>query len=289
MGSLHIAAWLVVALMIAGCAGRSTPSAVTPTSAAPDGNSGNIVGLLVDDEQVPVAGADLWLAVDETLRTISDETGRFSLRNVPAGEQTVRVSAKGFKTAEQRVALPAGETVQVTILLTPIPRAVARMSLYQAEAIIELGVNVLGIYYYSNQSGSQYRDIYYDVAPDVKSAVSGVRWTAVTPLSAKWMYLGLFLSDRQCVRVCDLVNGTEGRSPLISRGDGLDGRIAERGGPLTVNPYITIQPPCTIGTAATCTSNPDAVAQVAQDQRFQLYTGIFFVDPAPPGYTPVPA
>jgi len=167
--------------------------------------------------------------------------------------------------------------------------AVARQSTYVAEAIIELGVNVLGIYHYSNESGSQYRDIFYDVTPDAKTAVVGLRWTAGSPLSAKWMFLGVYLSDRQCVRVCDLVNSTEGRSPLVGRGDGLDVRIADRGGALTVNPYLQIQPPCRVATLTSCPSNPDAVVQVAQDQRFQLYTVVFYVDPAPPGFSPFPA
>ncbi|MBI2077671.1 MAG: carboxypeptidase regulatory-like domain-containing protein [Euryarchaeota archaeon] len=284
--------WLSVllVLLLAGCAGRGAPSAATAApTIAPAADAGTVDGIVVDEEQRPLGGADVWLAADESRRAITDGGGRFVLRDVPGGDQTLRAGAKGYDEAEQRVAVIAGESATVTFVLAIRPVAVARSSTYMAEAIIELGVNVLGIYHYSNQSGSDYRDIFYDVTPDARSAVVGLRWTAVSPLSAKWMFLGVYLSDRQCVRVCDLVNGTEGRSPLVGRADGLDARIADRGGALTVNPYLEIRPPCRPATVGSCPSNPDAVAQVAQDQRFQLYTSVFFVDPAPVGYSPFPA
>ena len=51
--------------------------------------------------------------------SLTDETGQFTLTNVPVGPQTVLISLVGYRSDENTVTVRAGETTSVTVVLTP--------------------------------------------------------------------------------------------------------------------------------------------------------------------------
>lgn len=54
--------------------------------------------------------------------SLTDESGRFILRNVPTGPQTLLISLLGYQPEEQRVEVRAGETVTTDVALAQTAR-----------------------------------------------------------------------------------------------------------------------------------------------------------------------
>ncbi|MEM1041040.1 MAG: TonB-dependent receptor [Bacteroidota bacterium] len=100
-----LAAWLLCILFAQG------PAAQPAT--------GQIEGRVTDAETgTPVPGVNL--VVEGTpLGTSSGIDGRFALDAVPAGEQTLAVSALGYERATRSVAVRAGETARLALALRP--------------------------------------------------------------------------------------------------------------------------------------------------------------------------
>jgi hypothetical protein len=81
------------------------------------------------------------------------------------------------------------------------------------------------------------------------------------------------------------VGAKTGRARLVVRAENIDASREGRGN-LSVNPFVAIAPACVVATATTCPDNPDAVAQVAQAQRFHVYTSVFYHQAAPGAFDP---
>lgn len=64
----------------------------------------------------PVAGATVSVA-GTTRESISDDSGRFVLFDVPAGRQAIRVKRAGYRLAERVVEVTAGDTVRIEVVI----------------------------------------------------------------------------------------------------------------------------------------------------------------------------
>ena len=62
-------------------------------------NTANVKGIVVDAQQVPIAGASVALKGKTTIGTITDMDGKFFL-SIPTGNQVLIVSFIGMKTKE---------------------------------------------------------------------------------------------------------------------------------------------------------------------------------------------
>ena len=73
-------------------------------------NTGTVTGLVLDNSvQIPLAGAQM--TVDGTpIGGLVNNTGRYLLLNVPAGEQTITAQIIGYGTQTLTVTVVAGET-----------------------------------------------------------------------------------------------------------------------------------------------------------------------------------
>lgn len=86
---------------------------VLPAAAAPQ--TGTIAGEVTEaDTGEPVPNADV-VVVGSEIHTLTNQQGRFLLRNVPLGVQQVRVQMIGFRSATERVTVEAGQVAQVQI------------------------------------------------------------------------------------------------------------------------------------------------------------------------------
>ncbi|MCH2464760.1 MAG: TonB-dependent receptor plug domain-containing protein, partial [Gemmatimonadetes bacterium] len=74
-------------------------------------NTGTVTGLVLDNTvQIPLAGAQM--TVDGTpIGGLVNNTGRYLLLNVPAGEQSITAQIIGYSTVTVTVTVTAGETV----------------------------------------------------------------------------------------------------------------------------------------------------------------------------------
>jgi TonB-linked SusC/RagA family outer membrane protein len=102
---------------------RATVAAAALLLLAPGGlvaqASGTVRGRVVEaGSQQPVADVQVSI-VGTTLGGITNASGDYTVTNVPAGEQRVRVRRLGFRAADQAVTVTAGATATVNFTLSP--------------------------------------------------------------------------------------------------------------------------------------------------------------------------
>lgn len=89
-------------------------------------NTGTISGLVGHSESnTTLQGANIVIE-NTSLGTISDASGRFELKNIPAGDQTVVISFIGFRTEKIVARVLPGQTTTLESLLTPIALKIGR-------------------------------------------------------------------------------------------------------------------------------------------------------------------
>jgi carboxypeptidase family protein/TonB-dependent receptor-like protein/TonB-like protein len=90
--------------------------------------TGSINGRVLDPAGRAVAGAELTIP-GSTVRVETDDTGEFRLKNVPAGDLSIRVRRLGFKPDTSIINVLAGQTVPLMIALQPLPVVLAPMTI----------------------------------------------------------------------------------------------------------------------------------------------------------------
>lgn len=89
-----------------------------------DIGTGGVNGLVRDSAGVPIGGA-LVAVAGTTLTVETDEQGQFRLAKVSPGELSLRIKRLGFMPDTVRVAILAGQTASVNIVLTRAPVALS--------------------------------------------------------------------------------------------------------------------------------------------------------------------
>lgn len=110
---------LLVGPFLAGCVDSGSPEAATPTP-TPEPQFGDIQGLVIDEEFQPVAGAQVFV-VEVDVETTTAADGTFAFRDIEAGPVTVRSFEAKHATAESRVVVPADGTVEVELRMPVLP------------------------------------------------------------------------------------------------------------------------------------------------------------------------
>jgi TonB-linked SusC/RagA family outer membrane protein len=97
----------------------------TAVGQQPAGGGGTVIGqVLAVDSKAPLSGAQV-MVLGTTLRANANAEGRYVIRNVPAGTQTVRVQMLGYSPKDQTVAVTAGATATSNFEMKDIPYTVA--------------------------------------------------------------------------------------------------------------------------------------------------------------------
>lgn len=289
-GNVRGLATVAVLLMLAGCAGNSADPKTSSSSAPPavvTDEFGSIAGRVFDDEVLPIAGAEVAIA-KPAQSTKTDAAGEYTFNQLAPGAYTLVVQALGFESMSRSVNVAAGAVTFANLTLKSVPVSVARTHNLQSEGYLSLWASVPTLTVRPNATGEDFRDIYYKVAPDVDSAVTGMKWQANPGTNSKWMWLEMWVAEKSCATgtLCKVLNRTVGTSPQIVRGDGFQEEATGKKS-LQVNPaFGTIS--CYSSGASVCTAQPDTIVNVAFQQRFSLYTTVFFVEPAPIGFDPLP-
>lgn len=102
----------------------------TAGAAAQAQGVGRIAGRVMAAEGQYLPGIQV-VVVGSTRGALSDTAGRFTISDVPAGQQIVRAIRLGYAPATQTVTVTAGQTVDVTLKLTP--------TALQLEGIVTVG------------------------------------------------------------------------------------------------------------------------------------------------------
>lgn len=111
------------ALLVTALLTGSPLGAQTPPSADGESVRARVEGtVLAAEGDVPLPGVSV--AVENAgIRALTDERGRFSLRDVPAGEVVLRFQRLGFRSRIESVSLPAGDRIELTVTLEQEPIA----------------------------------------------------------------------------------------------------------------------------------------------------------------------
>jgi hypothetical protein len=116
---------IVLVALGAALFGASAPSRVgAQTAAAP---TAKLVGTITDTSGVPLARAEIWLIAGSTLRTISNDSGKFELPGLPVGSITLGVRRLGYESATFTAVLKPGKTHRATFPLSPSAQSLAEV------------------------------------------------------------------------------------------------------------------------------------------------------------------
>lgn len=115
-------ALVLLTTTLAGCAGGDDPAGpaatgdVTTIDETPTAQNGGIRGIVLDDEERPLAGVEVGLVVLEATATTA-ENGTFEFRGVPAGAHTIAANRLGYVSIAKSVDVAPGEVADITITL----------------------------------------------------------------------------------------------------------------------------------------------------------------------------
>lgn len=141
----------LVVVLLAGCASHAAPgsmmqrtSGTTATSASDaDPRGGTVQGVVVSDEQSPLAGVVVSILKTDR-RTTTDLEGRFAFASVAPGNYEVEARLGENDPVKVVAAVTEGATVDVTLVIV-VKRAVAPEAYHELQiAKGHLGCNVAG-------------------------------------------------------------------------------------------------------------------------------------------------
>ena len=274
--------WLLVVLAVAlaGCGGKADV-----TEGLPVDDDGKVLptvqGVVVDDAIRPLGGATvrfLFSGVNVT----TDENGHYEiLRPTLAAEQTlVTASRDGYKTRTQQVQLSGHTSATLDFRLEADPPPTARVEVFQHTGTVRCNA-VTGLPAPADRFGCEpdHGDSGEDPAPPewiwtmepdvaLAGAVVQIVWDATTPASTDlhaWLQVPV-AGGRGGERVAEVI----GTSPLRLELPEEAARDMPRWTALWV-----------------CVEIAPGQALVGADvqQVYEGYASLFYVDPAPPGYT----
>ncbi|MBI2077164.1 MAG: carboxypeptidase regulatory-like domain-containing protein [Euryarchaeota archaeon] len=263
--------------------------------------TGAVEGIVVDEETLPVEGAAVGLLADPSTRTDTDGGGRFRLVLAP-GLHELLVQKDGYKHGALEVNVIAGEITKARIILKAAPLAVPREVRFPYNGYLGFDLAVpSGNQFGPGPAGDVQRSVYYNIEqPDLVGVFAAAVWTGNLPSVSDRLHLLIYLNidrSQQCDDAartyCLPMATTEGRSPIANGSNDYQENMREREN-LRVNVRFRMRPCVTadVGTSwvnpARC-ATPAELVKLAVDQRVSVYTVMFYGQPAPPGFSAVPA
>ncbi len=111
---------LLLSLGLSGCVGGDGPGPQATPSVDPEGDTGGVQGVVVDDSSLPIEGVEVAALDREAVTTRTDDQGRFQLSGLDPG--TVRLAAQklGYTSIVQNVNVVAGDVVELQLTLAAV-------------------------------------------------------------------------------------------------------------------------------------------------------------------------
>lgn len=102
------------------------------------GTTGKIAGRVLDDRKQPLFGVNV-IVVGAPLGAASDDAGRFTIVNIPAGTYTVRASLLGYRSVvTEDIAVSADQTTRLDLTLAEAPVQMAEIVVSAKRAVVEV-------------------------------------------------------------------------------------------------------------------------------------------------------
>jgi hypothetical protein len=111
---------------------RMTPLAQELAPIVVRGRRSGVFGVVIDPVEEPIVDVEVTV-LGGAVAARTDSLGRFNLPSVPAGTYMMMVRKRGYFVVRQSVTLPVGESLDLTVLLGPVPsglsnRTVSRLA-----------------------------------------------------------------------------------------------------------------------------------------------------------------
>lgn len=125
------------AVLAAGVAAGLIAALAAPALA---GTTGRIAGRVLDARRQPVVGANLTIPAAR-MGAITDESGRYSILNVPAGTYEVRAALLGYRgVTTQNVEVLADQTTTLDLTLTEAPVAMEEIVVSARRPVVDVNL-----------------------------------------------------------------------------------------------------------------------------------------------------
>lgn len=264
-----------ILVVLSGCAGTGTQTAAPTTTTPLTRDSGTLEGIVYDAEFTPLQGARVSVS-DHPVTVTTDGRGAFTISDVHPGDHNIEATLAGYRSASQRVSVAAGEILSMRLELDAIPTIEVYPELVQYTGHMTVG---LATVLYAIRPGTELEDeleFRRDVNPGAKTLVATMTFTRTSPAGAEKFQLDSILGEI-------LYNQTYGESPLLNRVDDVPVGTVE------ASHSIWLPRTCDYFILATCYGDPpSSVFQFALDQRFDVYSTLFYGGEAPAEYTGLP-
>lgn len=102
------------------------------------GTTGKLSGRVVDDRKQPLTGVNV-IVVGAPLGALSDDEGRFTIVNIPAGRYSVRANMLGYRSVlTQDIVVNADQTTRLDLALSEAPVQMAEVVVSAKRAVVEV-------------------------------------------------------------------------------------------------------------------------------------------------------
>lgn len=268
--SLALAALLLLGALLAGCAEDATPQAAAPTPTATSGadqtvggGASAIEGVVLDDEEKPVAGVEVVLLELESNAT-TDEAGAYRFTELAAGVYTLTFAHPDFKGAGRNVDVGHADTIELDVILFPVVFDTPYADTLIFEGYIFLGTALSDIDHGCQDTGGNCR---FDFTSErgLETVVSDVEFTPsiANPTGPTRLYFQLRHADFEPLYADGYYEAPHGTHAVF--GDW----AREEGVPFYQNTVCDL-------------------VFVCYDQRFTNYATLFYFEPAPEGWSVFP-
>lgn len=271
----------VAAMALAGCSGGPGIPAGIPLDAGGDPLP-TLHGIVVDEAIRPLPGALVRFLGEDDVSAVTDEVGEYAIHEPTGRAHAVLVSASkpGFLPRTQQVQVSGHLSAKLGFVLEADPSVVPRVDVLQERGSLGCRATVAAY-----PGGFDCSPCLYDCdfadseymwpinpTPGLAGVVVEVHWEALTPASA---HLTAAV-----------------RAPVLGGPDGSFGEVVAEA---TGTSPLVLQIPEDVARAmprwsaiyllvGLADDQGDVPAGLAQDQSFDAFASLFYVDPAPPGY-----
>lgn len=289
-----MARWLLVvlALAVAGCGSPDKPIAGIPLGEEGEALP-NLAGFVVDEAIRPMAGVTVRILLTN-VTTVTDEDGHYAIWRPTYLAETVLLSAAapGYVPRTQQVQVSGHVSTRMDFRLEPDPYQVAHVEVLDQRGSLGCQVHAAlpgapaPLAYAcdppnASLDGIEFPKTYaaWDIGTNVglAGAVVQLHWDAETALT-QTLHATLFAPVVGC---CELGDDTGSKGEVIADVTGTSPMRFEvpedkaRAFPNWSALRLEVRLP----------EGQQAPASVSREQAFDAYASLFYVDPAPPGYS----
>lgn len=276
MRLLVLAMGMLVLTAFSGCVGgegADVKASNPPPSAAPPTvteDTGSISGTVLDDEALPIVGADVAIIGGGEYGSKTDDGGKFTINEVPPGSVKIVAQKLGFESIGRNVDVLAGEVATVTLTLKAIEIVNAYHDTFDFNGMFVCGVSSPAAVVTPCRNVPEEKSTFaVAVKADVKTYIDAMTWQSSAPGTSKVMRNALSVSPGSGSA------NMNGPSPNIARVDEIKTKADSK-----VNHVIWI--------GYTGTSDPTSIIAISIQQKFHVLTSVFYGVEAPEDYTGLP-